>query len=45
MQITGMLHGARLLEFAGFPATEVLGPDASEEAIKTIARTPVDLRS
>ena len=26
MQITGMLHGARLLEFAGFPATEVLGP-------------------
>ena len=26
MQITGMLHGARLLEFVGFPATEVLGP-------------------
>ena len=21
MQITGMLHGARLLHFAGFPAT------------------------
>ncbi|RQP23394.1 ATP citrate lyase citrate-binding domain-containing protein [Piscinibacter terrae] len=36
MQITGMLHGARLLEFAGFPATEVLGPDASEEAIKSL---------
>jgi succinyl-CoA synthetase beta subunit len=36
MQITGMLHGARLLEFAGFPATEVLGPDASEEKIKTL---------
>jgi succinyl-CoA synthetase beta subunit len=36
MQITGMLHGARLLEFAGFPATEVLGPDASEEAIKAL---------
>src|SRR5258706_13296214 len=36
MQITGMLHGARLLEFAGFPATEVLGPDASEEAIKAM---------
>ena len=34
MQITGMLHGARLLEFAGFPATEVLGPAASEEEIK-----------
>jgi hypothetical protein len=28
MQITGMLHGARLLEFAGFPTTEVLGPAA-----------------
>ena len=36
MQITGMLHGARLLEFAGFPATEVLGPDASEETIKAM---------
>jgi succinyl-CoA synthetase beta subunit len=36
MQITGMLHGSRLLEFAGFPATEVLGPDASEEAIKAL---------
>jgi succinyl-CoA synthetase beta subunit len=33
MQITGMLHGARLLEFAGFPTTEVLGPAASEEEI------------
>ena len=36
MQITGMLHGARLLEFAGFPATEVLGPAASEEEIKAL---------
>src|SRR5437762_304793 len=36
MQITGMLHGARLLEFAGFPATEVLGPAASEEEIKAM---------
>jgi succinyl-CoA synthetase beta subunit len=36
MEITGMLHGARLLEFAGFPATEVLGPDASEEQIKSM---------
>ncbi len=36
MQITGMLYGARLLEFAGFPATEVLGPDASEEAINAL---------
>ncbi|MFT3814765.1 MAG: ATP citrate lyase citrate-binding domain-containing protein [Acidovorax sp.] len=36
MQITGMLHGARLLEFAGFPTTEVLGPGASEEEIKAM---------
>ena len=36
MQITGMLHGARLLRFVGFPATEVLGPGASEEEIKTL---------
>src|SRR3954469_20613336 len=33
MQITGMLHGARLLKFVGFPATEVLGPAASEEEV------------
>jgi len=36
MQITGMLYGAQLLEFAGFPATEVLGPAASEEEIKAM---------
>lgn len=36
MQITGMLHGARLLQFAGFPAPEVLGPAASEEEIKSL---------
>ena len=36
MQITGMLYGARLLKFAGFPTSEVLGPDASEEAIKAL---------
>ena len=36
MQITGLLHGARLLEFAGFPVTEVLGPSASEEEIKAL---------
>ena len=36
MQITGMLYGGRLLEFAGFPATEVLGPAASEEEIKAM---------
>ena len=36
MQISGMLYGARLLTFAGFPASEVLGPDASEEQIKAL---------
>src|SRR5438105_14919195 len=36
MQLTGMLYGARLLQFVGFPATEVLGPAASEEEIKSL---------
>jgi succinyl-CoA synthetase beta subunit len=36
MQVTGMLHGARLLQLAGFPVPEVLGPDASEEQIKAL---------
>jgi succinyl-CoA synthetase beta subunit len=36
MQITGMLYGSKLLDFAGFPAAEVLGPDASEEQIKAL---------
>jgi len=36
MQITGMLYGAKLLQFVGFPAAEVLGPDASEEQIKAL---------
>src|SRR3984893_4849304 len=36
MQLTGMLYGAKLLQFAGFPAAEVLGPDASEEQIKAL---------
>jgi succinyl-CoA synthetase beta subunit len=31
-----MLHGAKLLEFAGFGAAEVAGPDASEEQIKAL---------
>ena len=34
MQVTGMMYGAKLLAFAGFPAAEVLGPAASEEEIK-----------
>ncbi|MDO8787480.1 MAG: ATP citrate lyase citrate-binding domain-containing protein [Sulfuritalea sp.] len=36
MQITGMLYGARLLQFVGFPASEVLGPAASEDEIKAL---------
>lgn len=36
MQITGMLHGARLLRHVGFAVPEVLGPDASEGAIQTL---------
>src|ERR1700726_3625993 len=33
MQVTGMLYGAKLLQFVGFPTSEVLGPSASEEEI------------
>jgi succinyl-CoA synthetase beta subunit len=36
MEVTGMLYGAKLLQFAGYPTTEVLGPDASEEDIKAL---------
>jgi succinyl-CoA synthetase beta subunit len=36
MQVTGMLYGAKLLHFAGFPTSEVFGPDASEEEIKAL---------
>src|SRR6478735_8777615 len=36
MQMTGMLHGARLLQLVGFPTAEVLGPDASEDQIKDL---------
>src|ERR687891_1879852 len=36
MQVTGMLYGSKLLKFAGFPSSEVLGPDASEEQIKAL---------
>jgi succinyl-CoA synthetase beta subunit len=38
MQITGLLHGARLLELVGFPTTEVLGPDAPEDRISELLR-------
>jgi succinyl-CoA synthetase beta subunit len=36
MQVTGMLYGAKMLQFVGFPTAEVLGPDASEEEIKAL---------
>jgi hypothetical protein len=34
MQLSGLLHGAKLLRFVNFPAPEVLGPDATEAEIK-----------
>src|SRR5512139_3100832 len=36
MQVTGMLYGSRLLQFVGFPTSEVLGPSASEGEIKAL---------
>ena len=36
MQVTGMLYGSKLLQFVGFPTSEILGPDASEEEIKAL---------
>jgi succinyl-CoA synthetase beta subunit len=34
MNLTGMYYGARLLNIVDFPATEVLGPEASEHEIQ-----------
>jgi succinyl-CoA synthetase beta subunit len=34
MQISGMLHGGRLLDYVRFPAAEVLGPGATEDEIQ-----------
>src|SRR6516162_5923289 len=34
MQITGMLYGARLLDYVEFPAAETLGPGATEDEIQ-----------
>ena len=34
MNITGMLYGAKLLNYVGFPTSEVLGPEASEDDIQ-----------
>ncbi len=36
MQLTGMLYGSRLLSHVDFPASEVLGPDAGEDAIQDL---------
>lgn len=36
MNVTGMLHGAPILRFAGFPTPEVLGPAATEQEIKDL---------
>ncbi len=38
MQISGMLYGSRLLQHVDFPATEVLGPDASEDQIRDLIK-------
>ena len=36
MQITGLLHGSRLLKHVEFPCSEVLGPGASEDDIQAL---------
>ena len=36
MQIGGMLYGAQLLRHVDFPAADILGPDASEDAIQAL---------
>ncbi len=36
MQVTGMLYGSRLLRHVGLPATELLGPAASEDEIRDL---------
>ena len=36
MNVTGMLHGARLLAHVDFPTSEVLGPGASEDQIQDL---------
>jgi succinyl-CoA synthetase beta subunit len=36
MQVTGMLHGAKLLQFVGFPTSEILGPNATEVEIEAL---------
>jgi hypothetical protein len=36
MNVTGMLHGARMLAHVDFPASEVLGPAATEDQIQDL---------
>ena len=36
MQLNGMLYGGKLLDHVGFPRSEVLGPDASEDQIQAL---------
>lgn len=36
MQLTGMLYGSKLLRYVDFPASELLGPEASEDEIKAL---------
>ncbi len=36
MQLTGLLWGGKLLKYVGFPAAEVLGPEASVDDIKAL---------
>ena len=36
MNVTGLLHGASMLRFAGFPTPEILGPAATESEIKDL---------
>ncbi len=36
MELTGLFHGARLLEYVDFPCAKVLGPTATEAEIKAL---------
>jgi succinyl-CoA synthetase beta subunit len=36
MQLSGLLHGSKLLKFVNFPVPKVLGPDASAAEIKDL---------
>ena len=36
MQVTGLLHGSRLLKHVDFPCPEVLGPGAGEDDIQAL---------